>query len=89
VGQGHLLTSVCRYSQGDFELRLTELMDDVVKKLMGNIGKEIQEIKKSVQDTQRYVKFDPFSWTNRMAMAQRMTDAAALGEEPQGEVYEV
>jgi hypothetical protein len=64
-------------------------MDDVVKRLMGNIGKELQEIKKSVHDTQKYVKFDPFSWTNRMAMAQRMTDAAVLGEEPHGEVYGV
>lgn len=56
---------------------------------MSNFSEEIKEIKKSVQDTNKHVKLDPFSWTNRMAMAQRMADAAVLGEEPQKEVYHV
>ena len=61
-------------------------MNEVFKKLIGNIGDEIKDIKKSVEETQKYVKFDPYAWGGRTAMFQRMNDAAALGEEQQNEV---
>ncbi|KAL0638148.1 hypothetical protein Q9L58_002761 [Maublancomyces gigas] len=68
-------------SQDAFENRLTALMDGVVEKLIGGIGDEIKDIKRLVKDTEKYVKFDPFSWNGRMALGQRYRDAVLLGEE--------
>lgn len=69
--------------------QLADLLEGVVDKLVGNFREEITEIKKSVQDTNKHVKLDPFSWMNMMAMAQRMADTAMLGEEPPKEVRHV
>lgn len=73
-------------SQDAFENRLTALMDGVVEKLIGGIGDEIKDIKRLVKDTEKYVKFDPFSWNGRMALGQRYRDAVILREEEQKEV---
>lgn len=61
-------------------------MDGVVEKLVGGIGDEIKDIKRLVEDTEKYVKFDPFNWGGRMALGQRYRDAMVLGEEEQREV---
>lgn len=82
----HLLTYSDIDSQDAFENRLTALMDGVVEKLIGGIGDEIKDIKRLVKDTEKYVKFDPFSWNGRMALGQRYRDAVILGEEEQKEV---
>lgn len=77
----HSLTVSDIDSQDAFENRLTALMDGVVEKLIGGIGDEIKDIKRLVKDTEKYVKFDPFSWNGRMALGQRYRDAVILGEE--------
>lgn len=78
-----------RISHDAVDSQLTDLLEGVVDKFVGNFREEITEIKKSVQDTNKHVKLDPFTWMNMMAMAQRMADAAMPGEEPPKEVRHV
>lgn len=80
------------HSQDAFESHLTELIDNVVNKLVVSIGSEMKEIKKAVRNTENSLQFDPFTWSSKVAMAaQRAADRRLLlqDEEQQEVVVEI
>jgi hypothetical protein len=72
------------HSQDAFEMRLTDLMDNVVEKLIRCIGEEIKDIKRMVKETDHYAKYN-----NPYAVAHRVSDADLLGQEEQKEVPDI
>lgn len=67
----------------EFETRLQDLMDGVVERLINGIGAEIKDIKKSMRETEKIMRYDPFASESKRVMARRLQDAAILNEEAQ------
>jgi hypothetical protein len=64
-------------------------MDGVVERLINGIGAEIKDIKKSVKEAEKFMRYDPFAYDSKRVMAQRIQDAAILNEEAQREVEDL
>ena len=60
-------------------------MDGVVERLVNGISTEIKDIKRSVKEAEKLMRYDPFAYDDKR-MAQRIHDATIVNEEAQNEV---